>query len=164
MTIQLCGHCERGVIGVGITAACCVPSVGWYDEHGVEHEDAWAGLGGWVKWTRDVICRHCGGLGYVQIPGPKRYVCWAGQGLPKWWADDGEGIGWPVRLVGQSDDVPPTFWAATSYLQRLLVGALERAPAEVGSAITAFWDGFEKGVEHADKGQALDALLALEDE
>ena len=160
MTIQLCGHCERGLMNIGF-----ITDMGWHDERGVECQGIWdAPRDGWHQWTRQTPCRHCGGLGYVQISGPKRYVCWAGQGLPKWWADDSEGIGWPIRLVGQSDDVPPTFWAATSYLQELLVGALERAPAEVGSAITAFWDGFEKGVEHADKGQALDALLALEDE
>jgi len=151
MTIQLCPHCDRGRVHARVTS-----------NHWPRIVIINPGLGPsidgdrWIVWTRQTICRHCGGLGYVHVQDERRYMCWAGQGLPKWWADDGEGIGWPIRLVGQSDEVPPTFWAATSYLQGLLVDALEHAPAVMGSAITAFWSGFEKGVEHADKGQALE--------
>ena len=75
MTIKLCPHCERGLRGVHIKSLVHQRVVSGIDINDVvQDEEDIAEFregkryyldGEWRWWDRQVICPHCGGLGYV---------------------------------------------------------------------------------------------------
>ena len=57
------------------------------------------------------------------------WQAWGGVGWPFGWHEEAEGIGWPIRRDGETQDDEPTYWASTPEAQRELIGLLNARAA-----------------------------------